>query len=69
MAKYMYVEMIDNWQCFAGAEFGAKEVPTSRVVKLKLTDEQEINLKPLQVGTNMGKPIYESIRFICFQEG
>ena len=64
----MYIEMIDNWRCIAGAEFRTKEVSTSRVIKIKMTDEQKALLRPLQVGTNQGKPEYESIRFICFQE-
>jgi len=67
--KELYVEMIDNWSAMMRIEMGLKTVNHSRVVKIPLTDEQEILLQPRLVGTKEGNiPVFEEIRVISIQE-
>ncbi|MFC0903739.1 hypothetical protein ACFHWD_03425 [Clostridium sp. MT-14] len=68
MDKYLYVEFINNWDCYI-CQYTGEDIPvTRRIAKIKLTEEQIKQLEPKIVGTSNNKNIYEDRRLICIQE-
>lgn len=66
---FLYVDMRDDWGAFNDHQFGSKYTTSrSRIVRIKLTEEQIRVLTPRQTGSDSHKLKYEDINPICIQE-
>lgn len=68
MSKYLYVEMINNWDKYIGKDLDLDVPLEKRVVKIEFTEEQIKKLEPKKLGCYSNQDRYEDIRLICIQE-
>jgi hypothetical protein len=65
---YLYINFTDTWGAYNDTMLGLNQSNRIRVKRIKLTDEQIKELKPLKIGQSGDTEYFECVTPISIQE-
>lgn len=66
---YLYIEFFDSWGAYQDLQFGTSSTTSrKRIKKIKLTEDQIKEIKPLCTGNNRGEQKFETMNVLSIQK-